>query len=176
MANRANSNIHFLIQRIASSRLGAWFFSHTLHHLDRISLKLTGGRKTLSSTLAGLPILVLTTTGAKSGLARTTPVLGIRDPAKPERFAVIASNWGQDHHPAWYYNLKANPQVVCSIDGQARPYLAYEAGGEEYERYWQRAVETYIGFPLYQQRAGTRKIPVMVLKSQDPPLPTPDIN
>ena len=71
-------------------------------------LKLSRGRMTLTSILTGLPVVVLTTTGAKSGLPRTTPVLCISDANDPTLLAVIASNWGQDHHPAWYYNLNRN--------------------------------------------------------------------
>jgi deazaflavin-dependent oxidoreductase (nitroreductase family) len=106
---------------------------------------------------------MLTTTGAKSGLPHTIPLIYIRDEENPEIFALIASNWGQDHNPAWYYNLKKNPCAVCSIRGETREYLAHEATGEEYERFWQRATETYVGYPLYKARAGSRRIPIMAM-------------
>jgi deazaflavin-dependent oxidoreductase (nitroreductase family) len=151
------------MQKVTSSRPGSWFFARTLHHFDRIVLKLSGGRKTLTSILGGIPMMVLTHTGAKSGLARSTPLVCIRDVNDPKTLAIIASNWGQDHHPSWYFNLKANPRATCEIEGQVEAYIAHEAKGEEYDRFWQYASETYIGYPLYKQRAGERRIPVMVL-------------
>jgi len=73
-----------------------------LHHFDHVAFKLSGGRATLTSALAGLPVVHLTTTGAKSGLPRTLPLLCIRDERNPDTFALVASNWGQTHYPAWY--------------------------------------------------------------------------
>ncbi|MHC4230468.1 MAG: nitroreductase/quinone reductase family protein, partial [Planctomycetota bacterium] len=67
------------MQKFASSRFGAWYFSRTQHYFDRGFLKLTNGRVTMTSILSGLPVAMLTTTGAKSGLSRTLPLLCIRD-------------------------------------------------------------------------------------------------
>ena len=166
MEAKPYSALNRLVQRIASSAAGSWLFARVLHHLDRLVLSWSGGRATLTSYLSGAPVVLLTTTGARSGLPRTVPLLCIRDRLQPERFALIASNWGQRRHPAWYYNLKANPRSHASIDGRAADYLAREAGGEEYERFWNYAQETYFGFPLYKQRAGERRIPIMVLTPQ----------
>ncbi len=163
MARRPYSAFHSLNQKIASTRLGSWLYGRTLHHMDHAFLKLTRGRTTLSSALAGLPEVMVTTVGARSGLPRTIPLLCIRDEADPKTFALVASNWGQRHNPAWYYNLKANPHARCSFDRQTGKYVAHEATGEEYEKFWQRAVEAYIGYPLYQQRAGGRHIPIIVM-------------
>jgi deazaflavin-dependent oxidoreductase (nitroreductase family) len=163
MAQDRYSTFHVAMQRLASSRPGAWFLSRTQHHFDRVLLKLTNNRATLTSIVAGLPVVMLTCTGAKSGLPRTVPLACIRDVSEPDRFAFIASNWGQRHHPAWYHNLKANPRATCSIAGQAGDYIAHEAEGVEYDRFWQAATNTYIGFPLYRQRAGDRHIPIMVM-------------
>lgn len=154
------------VQKFASTRPGAWFGAHVLHHFDRAFFKLSRGRSTLTSYIAGLPMVVLTTTGAKSGQPRTTPLLAIRDPQDPRRFALIASNWGQDHHPGWYHNLKANPRLVCTLDGVTAPYRAQEASGEEYQRFWQIASQTYFGYPLYKQRVGARRIPIMLLEPE----------
>ena len=161
------SLFHSFMQKIAASRPGSWFFSRTEHHFDRIFLKLSGGRMTLTGILSGLPVIVLTTTGAKTGLPRSLPVLGIRDTAHPNQFAIIAHNWGRHHHPAWYFNLKKKPHASCSIDGQVKTYIAREANGEEYDRFWQSASETYIGFPLYKQRVVDRSIPIMILTPED---------
>ena len=75
----------------------------------------------------------------------------------------MASNFGQQHYPAWYFNLKANPLATCTLRGQAGEYLAHEAEGAEYDHYWQLAQAAYAGFPLYKERASHRRIPIMVL-------------
>ncbi len=163
MARQRRSAFHAINQKIASSRPGAWSFARTLHHIDPLVLRLTGGRSTLTSLLAGAPVVMVTTTGAKSGLPRTVPLLCIRDRSDPDRFALVASNWGQRHYPAWYFNLKANPRATCALAGHVATYGAREASGEEYERFWQRATEAYLGYPLYKQRASHRRIPIMVM-------------
>ena len=167
MTRHRYSRFHSLIQKIASTNPGSWFLSHTLHHLDRFYLKLSSGRKTLTSILAGVPMAIVTTTGAKSGLYRTLPLVFIRYSKKPDCIALIASNWGQRQNPGWYFNLKAHPHATCSINGQVRVYISHEAIDEEYASYWQSASETYIGFPLYKQRAGDRHIPIMVLMPEE---------
>jgi deazaflavin-dependent oxidoreductase (nitroreductase family) len=162
------SPFHSAVHAFAASRPGAWFFARTAHHLDRLFSALSGGRTTLGQVLTGLPVLTLTTTGARSGLARTLPLVYIRDAREPGTFALIASNWGQRRYPAWYFNLKAHPQATCTIDGQSAACVAHEASGEEYERFWQYAVQTYRGYPLYRQRIGGRRIPIMVLTPTTP--------
>ena len=102
MKRKRYSSFHVLVQKIGSSRFRAWFYARTLHHFDHVAFKLSGGRANLTSALAGLPVVLLTTTGAKSGLSRTLPLLCIRDERSPSTFALVASNWGQTHYPAWY--------------------------------------------------------------------------
>lgn len=155
--------ISSLVRRVASSRPGAWFFARTLHHLDRLVLRLTGGRTTMSGVLSGLPVIILTTTGARSGLPRALPLLCVPDGLSPGTFALVASNWGGRHHPAWYFNLKANPHAVASIGGRNVECVAREAGGGEYERLWRLAEETYAGFRLYKARARGRRIPIIIM-------------
>lgn len=154
-----------MVMALASTRPGAWLLAPLLHHVDRAVLRLTGGRHTLSDLLAGIPTILLTARGARSGKQRTVPLLGV--PAGEEGdggdgFVVIASNWGQENHPAWYYNVRAHPEVEVSWDGRSGRYRAREATGAERERYWQKAVAVYPGFAAYRRRAG-REIPVIVL-------------
>lgn len=156
-----------MIHTIASSRIGAKCFSPLQHHLDRGFLKLTGGRRTLTSIVSGLPVVMLTTTGARSGKSRTVPLLCIQRGNSADQFAIIASNWGQKHHPAWYHNLKADPRARCSFGKWTGQYSAHEATGEEYRAFWQCAMDTYPGFPLYQKRAGDRHIPIFVMTAVD---------
>jgi deazaflavin-dependent oxidoreductase (nitroreductase family) len=168
MKQKKYSLFNLVMQRIAASPPGAWFFARTLHHLDKIFLRLSNGRKTMSSLVSGLPVVVVTTKGARSGLPRTIPLLCIRDECNPATFALIATNWGQQHYPGWYFNLKANPNVRCSIAGKTGEYLAQEAEDEEYDRFWQFAVDAYVGFPLYKQRIRGRRIPIMIMTPVEP--------
>ena len=146
-----------------------WFFSRALRPLDRAVFRISGGRHTLVSLLSGLPVVMLTTTGARSGQPRTLPVLGIPD---GDRTVVLASNWGKQHHPSWYYNLHADPQASVSARGVTMPVRASEATGEERDRLWLRALEYYPAWRIYQARAGERRIPIVVLKPDDRGPPT----
>jgi hypothetical protein len=83
-----------------------------LPRLDRGVFRLTQGRTTFSAWVSGLPIVMLTTTGARTGQPRTLPILGLPD---GDRLVVIASNFGRPQHPGWYYNLRAHPLAVISL-------------------------------------------------------------
>ena len=157
------SFIQLLIHRIASTKPGSFVLARSLPHLDRIVYKMSGGRVTLSSVLAGIPVVVMTTIGAKSGVPRTVPVLCLRNEYAPETFAIVASNFGNEHQPAWYYNLKAHPRVVCKVEGRVGEYYARQARDEDYDRLWQHAQQVYFGFSLYKQRARHRRIPIFVM-------------
>lgn len=157
------SSFHKFMQKIPATRIGAWYFSHTQPHFDRLFLKQTDGRTNMTTLLIGTPIVAMTTIGAKSGLQRTSSLVCIRNEQNTDIFAVVASNWGKQHYPAWYHNLKANPRATCSINGQTGEYQAHEAEGAEYERFWQCAIDTYAGFPSYKLRVSERDIPIMVM-------------
>ena len=149
--------------RIAMSAIGAQILARTMHHLDGVVLRLSNGRSTAASLLTGLQILNLTTIGAKSGQPRTVPLVAV--PSADGQLIVIASNWGQAKHPAWYFNLLAHPEVTVMLDGRSQPYLARETEGTEREACWQTAVQTYAGYAAYKQRT-TRQIPVILLTPQ----------
>lgn len=163
MAKVKYSRLQASLQNIGSTRPGALFFSKLQPKIDRFLMKLTSGKINLTSLLSGLPVVLLTSKGAKSGLLRTTPLMGLQDPSGTGKIALIASNYGQGNHPAWYYNLKSNPLVTCTIDGKEARYIAYQAQGQEYIHYWQAATDLYLGFAQYQIRAGERHIPIMIL-------------
>jgi deazaflavin-dependent oxidoreductase (nitroreductase family) len=120
----------------------------------------TNGRYSAAKLLFGMPVVCLTTTGARSGQPRTVPLLAIPD---DENIILIASNWGQGHHPGWYYNLRANPEVHVEYNGFISPYFAQQAAGEERERKWRTAVDFYPGYEAYKKWAKGREIPVFVL-------------
>ncbi len=153
-----------VIRRLVSTPTFAWLGARFMHHIDRAVYWLSGGRATGAALLTGLPTVILTTVGAKSGLPRTTPLLGI--PAG-DAIVLIGSNWGQARHPAWVYNLRANPQAQLTINGQTGAYLAREVSGAERDAYWQQAVALYPGYAAYSKRTGGREIPVMVLTRTD---------
>jgi deazaflavin-dependent oxidoreductase (nitroreductase family) len=108
---------------------------------------------------------MLTTTGARSGLSRTVVLLGLPD---GDRVVVIASNYGQRHHPAWYHNLRANPRAVLTVAGRTIDIRARMLAGEERERWFRRGVEINPGWVQYRQRAANREIPVIMLEPVGP--------
>ena len=164
MAKRKYPWYQSMAQKMGSTRWGAWILSRTLIHFDQVFLRLSNNRTTLTSILAGLPIIVLTSKGAKSGLPRTVPLLGIPEETGSNQIALIASNYGQERYPGWYFNLKANPEAQGLIEGQMQDFVAHEAEGEEYDRFWQTAMDIYTGFSKYQERVGDqRHIPILVL-------------
>lgn len=163
MASKKYAPFNSLMQKIAATRPGAWFYSRTLPTLDRLVLKWSRGRTNLTRIVTGLPVVFITTIGAKSAREHTLPLLYVQDEHDPAAFAIIASNWGQAHYPAWYHNLKAHPQAVCTIQGQVQEYAAREVSGEEYARFWQAATCMYSGYAAYKQRVCTRHIPIFVM-------------
>jgi len=129
--------------------------------LDDFVHRLTRGRTTASSWLAGVEITMLTTTGARSGQARTRPVLGLPD---ADGVLVIASNFGRPRNPGWYHNLRANPDATIVLAGVRREVVARELDGPERERAYQRGEEIYPGFTHYCRWASNRRIPVLRLE------------
>jgi deazaflavin-dependent oxidoreductase (nitroreductase family) len=108
----------------------------------------------------GAPVLLLTTTGAKSGQARTTPVMYLPD---GERMVVFASKGGAPSNPAWYHNLVANPAAKVEVGSDAVDVNAVVTSGEERERLFRRQAERYPQFADYAQKT-TREIPVVALE------------
>lgn len=102
------------MQRIVASKPGAWLFSKLLHAVDKPLFKLSKGRQTAPSLLAGLPVVMLTTTGRKSGQPRTMPFVAI---PSGDDVAVIGSNFGQANTPGWVFNLEADPTAVIGYAG-----------------------------------------------------------
>jgi deazaflavin-dependent oxidoreductase (nitroreductase family) len=158
--DRANPFQKF-VRRFAASGPGSWVFARVAHHLDRPIHRLTHGRHTLGSALTGLPVVMLTTTGAWSGKPRTVPVLGIPFSGG---VAVIASNFGQHRQPGWYYNLRANPDAQVVVDAVRRRVRAAEADSDQRAEIWREGLRVYPGFSQYEQRASHRRISVFVLE------------
>jgi deazaflavin-dependent oxidoreductase (nitroreductase family) len=124
----------------------------TMTPLDRRLLQRSHGRYTILGPFAA-PIMLLTTTGARSGLARTTPLLYARD---GESLVVAGSNFGQDHHPAWSGNLLAAPYAVVTIGGQQVPVVARLLEGAEAQEGYGRLEEVARTYTEYRSRTSRR--------------------
>jgi deazaflavin-dependent oxidoreductase (nitroreductase family) len=157
-----------LILRLAALRPISWALSHLLPRLDRWELRRSHGEHSLTTLITGLPLITLHTTGARSGLPRSTFLIAI---PYDENIVLIASYFGSQQHPAWYHNLLAHPEVQVSLNGQTQTFLARLTNGAERQACWGQAVSLYPGFEAYRRRAKGREIPVMVLEPVSPDLP-----
>jgi deazaflavin-dependent oxidoreductase (nitroreductase family) len=157
---RANA-VQRAMRRLAASGPGSWFFARVLHHVDRPLFRLTRGRATFGSVVSGLPVVMLTTTGARTGKPRTVPLLGL---PTADGLAVIGSNWGRPGPPAWDRNLRADPAASVAIGRHRRSVRTVEAEGERRERIWRAGLEIYPGFSQYAARAPDRHFRVYVLE------------
>ena len=120
---------------------------------------------TEGNTLRGMPIVVLTSVGARSGKLRKTPLMRVEHGGE---YAVVASLGGAPQHPVWYHNLTKNPHVELQDGPVKRDYRAREVTGDEKAAWWTRAVAAYPEYADYQAKT-TREIPVLVLTPMDDP-------
>jgi deazaflavin-dependent oxidoreductase (nitroreductase family) len=154
-----------LVRRIMRQSGAVWplslFWAQTLYHVDRVVHRRTRGRSTFTSWLTGLPVVMLTTTGARSGRASTMPVLGFPD---GDATVVIGSNYGRPRHPAWVHNLRAHPRATLTLGDVAHDVEAVELEGPEREGRLAAAAEIYPGFRVYVRRAAPRRIGVFRLE------------
>jgi F420H(2)-dependent quinone reductase len=119
----------------------------------------TGGR--IGHTLPGMPtILLLDHVGAKSGIERTSPLLYFAD---GEDLVIVASKGGFPKHPAWFHNLRANPDTTVQVGREQRAVHARVATPAERARLWPKAVDSYSGYDDYQRKAE-REIPMVILE------------
>ena len=146
------------LRRFAASTPGSWLFSRVLDRLDRLTFGLTRGKHMFSSVLSALPVVMVTTTGARSGEPRAVPLLGM---PTADGIAIIGSNYGELRHPAWRHN---HPDGEIAVAGERWAFRAVEVEDERRERIWQEALRTYPGFTAYAKRAAPRRISVFVLE------------
>lgn len=111
------------------------------------------------NTMRGMPIIILTTVGNKSGKIRKTPLMRVEHEGS---YGAVASLGGAAKHPVWYYNIVANPEVELQDGATKKKYVAHEATGQERDIWWARAVEAYPDYADYQTKTD-RIIPVFVL-------------
>jgi deazaflavin-dependent oxidoreductase (nitroreductase family) len=149
------------LRSFAASGPGSRLLAPVLNRVDRAVYRATRGRHTLSSLTSGLPVVLLTTTGARSGRPSTVALLGL---PTPDGLGLIASNYGRPKHPAWCHTLRADPAAEIAVDGARTRVRAVEVEGEQRARIWEQALKSYPGYSGYERRAGDRRIAVFVLE------------
>jgi deazaflavin-dependent oxidoreductase (nitroreductase family) len=130
----------------ATSALNKWLY------------RLSGGK--IAGSMKGAPILLLTTTGRKTGKARVTPLLYLRD---GDNLVLVASKGGAPKHPVWFLNLEANPDVEVEVGRTRERRRARSATPEERERLWSKVVEMDSSYADYQTKTA-REIPLVILE------------
>jgi deazaflavin-dependent oxidoreductase (nitroreductase family) len=128
-------------------------------------MRATGGRVSLA--VGAMPLVVLKSTGARSGQPRETPLGYFTD---GDDVILIASSYGRERHPGWYHNLLANPECELHIGPRGGRFVARRAEGADRDRLFGLAVDHYLGYANYAKRTnGSRTIPVLRLT----PVPSP---
>jgi deazaflavin-dependent oxidoreductase (nitroreductase family) len=142
-----------LLRRLGTRR---WFaaLGRLVTPLDRKLYRLTAGRWSVIGRHE-FPTLLLTTTGSRSGLPRTQPLLYARD---GDAYVVVGSNWGQTQHPAWSSNLLASPAARVTLGDRGFDVTAALITGAERDRLWQQMQRIWPGYTAYAERAEARQI------------------
>lgn len=136
------------------------FALQTMNRLHRIVLRASGGR--LGWSAAGMPVIELTTTGRRSGLARTTLLTSPHQ--EGSTIVIVASRGGDDRHPAWFLNLRADPEVTVSVSGAPAAKMRAEvADSEARARLWPIIAAQHRNYAGYQEKT-TREIPLVLLR------------
>lgn len=149
---------HEFVSWIGAKRPVIWIYKRVGRPIDRRLLQWSQGRYSL---MLAKPVGTLTTLGAKTGLERHTALLYMQD---NQRIILIASNFGSEHHPAWYLNLVKNPDVSFTYQGKVETFRARTADESERETLWAKCLANYGGFDAYQARVHTRQIPIVILE------------
>jgi len=131
--------------------------------LHRNAYRLSRGR--IGGRFGKAPVLLLTTTGRRTGQPRTWPVVYLDD---GDRYLIVASNAGSDHHPAWYLNLLDQPEVEVEVGGRREVRVAEPLCVEDKERAWPRLVAIHPVFDSYRRKTA-RPIPVIALTARPQP-------
>lgn len=126
--------------------------------MHRSVYKLSGGR--IAGSFGASTVILLTTTGRKTGKKRTLPLIGVDH---GDGWGIIASASGHDTHPAWYLNLEANPQATVTVGSTEHPVVARVLEGDERQQVWDQAVEANADYAEYQ-KVTDRVIPVLALE------------
>lgn len=151
------------LEAFGRSKPGYWFVTTIAPRIDPPLLRITGGR---ISSVYPVPVMMLTTVGAKSGVRRSQPLLYVVDDGG---LVLVASNYGRPTHPAWYRNLVANTEVDVLAGRHSGTYVANTiTDPADRERAWGLALDTYAGYGDYEARASDRTIPLVRLTRSAP--------
>ena len=135
-----------------------WKAFNAAAKLNVVVFRATKGR--FGAKMMGAPVGLVHTVGAKSGTKRVQPLIYLEDAG---RYVIVASKGGTDKHPAWFHNLKANPETEIEVPGKTVPVRARVVDDAERAELWPRLVGIYKPYDQYQQHAGDRVIPVVSL-------------
>jgi F420H(2)-dependent quinone reductase len=131
---------------------------------DQVELyESSGGTQGTTLAQTGLPVVIITNRGARSGKVRKTPVMRVEHDG---RYVAVASQGGAPQHPRWYYNFRAYPQVELQDGPHRQAMVARELAGAERAQWWDRAVAAYPPYADYQRKTS-RQIPVFLLEPAD---------
>jgi deazaflavin-dependent oxidoreductase (nitroreductase family) len=139
-----------------------WKLFNELTRLHTLAFRLTGGL--CGSRVPGAPpMLLLDDVGARSGRKRTNPLAYLED---GDKIVIVASKGGSPRHPAWFHNLRANPDTTVQVGSRRIPVTARVASSNERSRLWPKVVAMYRGYEHYQRRTS-RQIPLVILEPRD---------
>ena len=152
-----------IVHKVAGSSVGGAVLAKIAPPLDKLTSKVSGGRGTSTQLLTGLPIMMLTTTGATTGRPRTHPVLGI---PYGDDYGLQSGNFGVTEVPAWVHNLRTNTQATIEYRGSSIDVIARDASEEEANEILSTGTALFPGLADYGRRAD-RQLDVFVLKAAD---------
>lgn len=152
-----------IVHKVAGSAIGGAVLAKIAPPLDKLSSRASGGRGTSTQLLTGLPIMMLTTTGAKTGQARTHPVLGI---PYGDDYGLQSGNFGVTGVPAWVHNLRTNEQATIEYRGTSIDVIASGASDEEADEILGAGTALFPGLADYGRRAD-RRLDVFVLRAAE---------
>jgi deazaflavin-dependent oxidoreductase (nitroreductase family) len=151
--------LHAVLQLLGPTRWFAAVYRRLGPKLDPWLFRVTGGR--IATRLYGFPSLLLITTGAKTGLQRTSPLLYVRD---GDDFVVVGTNFGTEHHPAWTANLLKTPEAALVVGEDTLPVIAALCDRAAFERLWPRFTAVYGGYRAYLARLTGREPRMFLLR------------
>ena len=123
----------------------------------------SGGQRANTLMETGIPIIIFTTIGRSSGKLRKVPLMRVEHDGQ---YVLVASKGGDPKHPAWFFNLEANPTIMMQDGPEPFETTVRQIDGDEYDTWWDRAVEVYAPYAEYKEKAGDRKIPLFLTTPQ----------
>ncbi len=151
-----------LARQAGQTRVGASVLRVTQTRIDNVIHRISRGRSSVTEWLSGLPLLWLTTTGAKSGEPRETPLIGV---PIDENIAILGTSHGSTSTPSWVHNLDAHPSATVRVRETEVAVIARRANSQEEPLVWRAADEIYGGYTAYQQRITDREVAVFILET-----------